>query len=853
MRVLLITHGTYLAPERIASGNSVRAYFMARGLAEAGVEVVHVHPAGLGEPALTEPRPGIRVRAYADPAALAELIAEESPDALILGYWELIESLPEGLDLPMVLDVVAPRILETIYQEQFDLPSEVRRTLACYRRADRFLVGNTRQATFLLAWLILAGHDCRAAAPIDVLPISVEPSDASPGRADDDRLRLVSGGVSWPWRRSEDWLDSLVGALQRHGRGREELALFSGGYVYAAETGEGPTLGSREAAWPESLVKRYGLLPYGEMQTFLRSCCRVGIELADENPERWHSQSFRAMEFLRNGLPLICNVYTELAQLVRVYDAGWVVDRIDALDAVVEELVRSPEVVAAKSRNALRLAEERFHYARTVQPLLDFLRAPRKAEVGVPLVSLELADSAVVPVQPSEPASATPAMPPQAPAEPSKAAAIRRWSAAVLPLVKTGVRRVAKPVLKTVTRSLGRLGRSDSVILVSRADIRPANHGAAVKIDRTAWGLSYAVGAVYLLSDDRAVYWEVRRGIFEERRFPGWLQRLGPDPERVRRFLIEMGIPIDDAFLYAPVADWSFILRTLYLALESGARTYQAEFPAYGRATVWARELLGGRALLVEHNVEYQRLADQVEDLPPHGYAMLRKVELGWCNRSDAVIVVSEADRRRLIDDGVDPAHIHLIPHGVDLDQFQRAEPLDLRARYAIPSDRPILVYHGIYLYPPNLEAMEVMAREILPRLERRGIEVKVLAIGAHPPSRPLHPDILFTGPVDSVAPYLKAADLAVVPLQKGGGTRMKILDYFAAGLAVVSTAKGAEGIPIESGTQALVVEGHDAFAEAVAELLADPGARNRLGEAAEAFVAPLDWRAIAARYLELV
>jgi glycosyltransferase involved in cell wall biosynthesis len=833
MKVLFITHGEFLDDARIASGNSVRAYFIERGLAESGIEVVHVHPEALGTPSDPAPHPGIRVRVYQDRNALAELIRAEAPDALILGYWELIESLPERLDQPIVLDVVAPRILEAMYQEQLDLSDEVRRTLACYRRADRFLVGNRRQASFLIAWLILAGFDCRLAAPVDVLPISVDcaPPDRAPVQGLDARgigLRLVSGGVSWPWRQTERWFDRLVTALQRHGTGHEELALFTGGYLYAPE----PAPETQAPSPPSGIVKQFGLLPYGEMQRYLRDDCQIGVELADENPERQHSQSFRAMEFLRHGLPLICNGYTELAEQIRAYDAGWVVDQVDELDAVIAGIIAQPDSIAVKSRNARRLVDARFHYAKTIAPLLAFLRDPRQARRGPPLVALE----AIAP--PPEPAISSTARAASAPPVMHRRRA-RAWSR-------------LKRLLTLTSRGVGRLHRTSAVILVSRSDIRPANHGAAVKIDRTAWGLSYLVDAVYLLSEDRVTYHEIRQGRFDTRQFPRWLQGIGPDPIAVRERLIAAGIPASDAFLYAPVGDWSFIVRTLYLALKTGARTYQAEFPAYGRATVWARDLLGGRALLVEHNVEYQRLAEQTPNLPAHGLDLLKAVELAWCNRSDAVIAVSEADRQRLLRDGVSPDRLHVIPHGVDLEQFDHAEPLDLHAIYRIPRDQAILVYHGIYCYPPNLEAMEVMATEILPRLERRGVSATVLAIGAFPPERTLHPRIIFTGPVDSVAFYLKGADLAVVPLQKGGGTRMKILDYFAAGLAVVSTAKGAEGIPLAPGVEAWIADDHDAFAQAIAALLAAPQTRQRMGAAARDFVAPLDWRAIAARYLEL-
>ncbi|MCX8018689.1 MAG: hypothetical protein N2690_12455, partial [Rhodocyclaceae bacterium] len=121
-----------------------------------------------------------------------------------------------------------------------------------------------------------------------------------------------------------------------------------------------------------------------------------------------------------------------------------------------------------------------------------------------------------------------------------------------------------KPLLLPLTRALGHLTKRDRTawILISRADIWPPNHGAAVKIERTAWGLSFVVDRVYLLSDDRSRYHEVQQGRFRERRYPAWLQRLGPDPKRVRAWVLAQGIPASDAFLYEPAVDWGLIART---------------------------------------------------------------------------------------------------------------------------------------------------------------------------------------------------------------------------------------------------------------------------------------------------
>ncbi|QIK38907.1 glycosyltransferase [Caldichromatium japonicum] len=848
MKVLLLTHGGPLDPGRIASGNSVRALGLALGLIEAGHRVIQVYPAALGEPSGPWLKRGLRARTYADPAELAAILKGESPDVLLVGYWELIEALPAELEIPIVLDVVAPRVLEAMYQGHLDLGSEIRRTLACYRRAERFLVGNRRQMSFLLPWLILAGFDCRAAAPIDVVPISAGFETHSPLRLrPGEPIRLVTGGVAWPWRRSENWLAALSQAINQHGPGRAEIVVFSGRYVYEA-VGQGmdgvhDARPRGDAAGPAGKVHSTSpLLPYGELHRYLAERCHIGLELADENPERWHSQSFRALECLSLGLPLICNRYLELAELVHAYDAGWTVEGIDELPRLIAEILADPAQIEQKSINALRLLDECFHYRRTIAPVLGFLQGPRQA------VRTEPIDLTPVQALPADEIALTPDPSPTKKGEMAAATPAADRKPALHAF------RAFKPLILSLTRTIGRLtkGRRPTVILISRADIWPLNHGAAVKIERTAWGLSHAVDRVYLISDDRTCYHEVRQGHFAKRRYPAWLQRLGPDPQRIRTWVLAQGIPEGDAFLYDPAVDWGLVLRTLYVALRSGARCYQAEFPAYARAACWTRDLLSGKALLVEHNVEYQRLADQYPELSPHAQAMLRKIELGWCQRADHVVVVSEHDRAQLIADGIPPERLHLIPHGVDLDSFAQAEPLDLRTLYDIPADTWVLVYHGIYGYPPNLEAMQLMAQEILPRLERLGVRVQVLAIGAHPPGERLHPRLRFIGPVERVAPYLKGADLAVVPLQKGSGTRMKILDYFAAGLPVVSTAKGTEGIPLRPGVEAVIADDPDAFALAIADLLADPARRAQLGTAARAFVEPLDWRAIARRYLGL-
>ena len=93
------------------------------------------------------------------------------------------------------------------------------------------------------------------------------------------------------------------------------------------------------------------------------------------------------------------------------------------------------------------------------------------------------------------------------------------------------------------------------------------------------------------------------------------------------------------------------------------------------------------------------------------------------------------------------------------------------------------------------------------------------------------------TGVVDDVRPWLDRADVVVVPLRIGGGTRLKILEAMAMGKAVVSTALGAEGLEVVPERDLLVADGAEALVAQISRLLDDPGLGRRIGAAARRLV----------------
>ncbi|MDT8449699.1 MAG: glycosyltransferase [Wenzhouxiangellaceae bacterium] len=806
--VFLVTESPPPEPGRPATGLQLRHARMAREIAAAGVPVTYAwpdpHRPEAAPPAVADGFETAPLRSRADLAARLE---RRRPSALVLGYWELAGWLPDELQMPLVLDHVAPRLLERQFEDRDRLGADIDGLLPVLARVAEVWVGNRRQADLMLSWMLLAGHDCRFEAPIAVVPIAGDPVRCVPDRSGAP-YKAFHGGRSWPWRRSGRWIAPLAGA------GLRDWRLIDGS---ESRTGDGNDEGGG----------------FGTLECYYEQLagCHILLELCDENVERRYSQSFRMTDALCAGVPVVCNRFLPLAETIAAREAGWLIDAPDELPPLLESLAANPDELSRRADNALTLARDEFDAARVYRVLAERLR--RLAESG----------------------------PPRAPDRPLFAGgrnarragmrrALRDYAARWLH------HRLRLPFHAFLRRRLEKRPRPDGDrscwIVVSRSDIFPTVHGAAVKIERTAWGLSFHVGEVLLITDRRDGYWRYVRGERSFHRFPVGLRMIGwPRIVNMLR-LMARGLPYSDAFLYLPLVDRGLQARLMWLIARHPVEVVQGEFPAYARPAVWASRLFGTKALMVEHNVEFRRIAEQVPELTEAGRLLLRRHEVELAGACDRVITVSGRDRDELVAAGVPGANVRVIPHGVDLDRFDRARAIDLRDRFGIPPEHAVLVFHGIYTYPPNLDAVEELSACLLPALERAGVPATVVAFGPEPPEKKLA-GVVFAGPVDDLAGHLKGGDLAVIPLRQGGGTRMKILDDFAAGVPVVTTHKGMEGIPVENGRELVIVDDPDEMARAVVDLLDHPARCAELAGRAREFVARLDWREIAWRYVELM
>ena len=130
------------------------------------------------------------------------------------------------------------------------------------------------------------------------------------------------------------------------------------------------------------------------------------------------------------------------------------------------------------------------------------------------------------------------------------------------------------------------------------------------------------------------------------------------------------------------------------------------------------------------------------------------------------------------------------------------------------------LLFVGTFGYFPNVDAALFLCREVLPALRRftnREIRIDLVGSGSKAAMAGLQEDfeVQLRDFVQELAPLYAAADVAVVPLRAGGGTRIKILESFAHGVPVVTTRLGAEGIDAADGVHLLFADNAKDFAHA--------------------------------------
>lgn len=247
------------------------------------------------------------------------------------------------------------------------------------------------------------------------------------------------------------------------------------------------------------------------------------------------------------------------------------------------------------------------------------------------------------------------------------------------------------------------------------------------------------------------------------------------------------------------------------------------------------------RTVLFQHNVEaqiWERHGNVPQNFLRRAYMRMQwrrmvRYEREQCLRFDHVIAVSEQDATSMRREyGVQS--VSFVGTGVDTEYFAPGR--------ASEREELKLLFIGSMDWMPNEDGIMWFIESVFPKLREVVKGVTLTIVGRSPGARVLAAtrnarDIEATGTVPDIRPYLASASLTVVPLRIGGGTRIKIFEAMAAGVPVVSTRVGAEGLSVVDGTHIAIADTAEEQVAVISQLLRDPESAGRLSGNARALV----------------
>jgi glycosyltransferase involved in cell wall biosynthesis len=258
------------------------------------------------------------------------------------------------------------------------------------------------------------------------------------------------------------------------------------------------------------------------------------------------------------------------------------------------------------------------------------------------------------------------------------------------------------------------------------------------------------------------------------------------------------------------------------------------------------------------HNVEaeiwrrhYERQTNPVSKLLfRQQWQRMLRFEADTLRRFDLVLAVSDTDKETFqrLYPGSLRGDVFTVATGVDTEFFA--------PRDAAAIDRGRLVFTGSMDWIPNEDAMKHFCDDVLPlvRAQEPGVTLSIVGRAPTPAVQRLADiaGVEVTGRVDDVRDYIGRAEVYVVPIRIGGGTRLKIFEAMGMAKAVVSTTIGAEGLPVTDGRDVVIADDAATFADAIVSLLRDPARRVQLERAArDLVVTHYDWSAVAGQLEE--
>jgi len=237
--------------------------------------------------------------------------------------------------------------------------------------------------------------------------------------------------------------------------------------------------------------------------------------------------------------------------------------------------------------------------------------------------------------------------------------------------------------------------------------------------------------------------------------------------------------------------------------------------------------------VLVDHNIEYLKFK-QMNKI--HYSYLLKEIEKTCCELADKIVVVSEVDKKQMMEIyGIEEEKIAVIPNCADTDEFKYSEGgrTYVRDTYGLDPEAIVLMFVGKMDYAPNVAAVKYVAEKIYPIIMEKYPKSKFIMVGKGYERLLKYKkrNMILPGYVNRLPDYLSAADIMIIPLDSGSGTRLKILEAASCSRPIVSTKKGVEGLNFSNNKEIVLTEGiNEEFIESIIKLIEDEGLRIRMG-----------------------
>ncbi len=201
-------------------------------------------------------------------------------------------------------------------------------------------------------------------------------------------------------------------------------------------------------------------------------------------------------------------------------------------------------------------------------------------------------------------------------------------------------------------------------------------------------------------------------------------------------------------------------------------------------------------------------------------------------NRFDLCTVVSPVDAV-VLRKNIPDLNVAVVPNGVDVSYFHPAE--------AVSEDNNTLVFVGVMDYPPNIDAVQYFANDILPLVRQKVPSVRFLVVGRNGSLEALGlqntNDIEVTGAVPDIRAYVWQSAVFVCPMQFTSGVKNKVLEAMAMAKPVVGTPLAYEGLDVVPGEHVLSASTAQGFADSIVDLLSRRQRRVEIGRKARELV----------------